>query len=442
MTNRKAWYALTVLVVAIIFGFVDRQILVLVVEPIKQDLGLSDLEVGALNGLGPALFAVVAGYPLAWLADRMDRRLLLIICILFWSAATGARAFADSFMGLMVFTVAIAVGEAVLTPVTYSLIPDLFRGSRRDTANFVFFGAVTVGVGLGLMLGGGTLGLVEQLRPGLPAYISDLSGWRIAFLLVAGPGILVALSVLPISAKRSSLAQRGQQEGEVKTSILPFIRSHWRSVLAINSAGSMYGLSMGILGIWLPIAIIREFALPAEDVGVQFGLAYFLGAIGGIGLAMASTNFWRKSAGHNYAVRAISVMSAVATPAILALAFAPTAQFAYFAAGAAIMLMIAGTAFSPSMLQNLAPPRLRARVSAIFMVLYAGVGASGPMLLGLLSDYTDVNLMVLVGITSGTGLVLCALLYRIAERYYQPFIEDEAESEGAAMAPVTTVPGH
>src|SRR3546814_626335 len=136
----SAWYALFVLVMATLFAYVDRQILNLVAPSLQASLGITDLQIGMLQGLGMAIFASVASYPLGWLADRFGRRLLLAIGVACWSLATALFAFQDSFGGLFAATIGIAIGEAGLAPIVFALIPDLFPETQRHHANFIFYG--------------------------------------------------------------------------------------------------------------------------------------------------------------------------------------------------------------------------------------------------------------------------------------------------------------
>lgn len=425
----RAWYALAVLIVAVVFGFIDRQIIVLVVEPMKLDLALNDLQIGAINGLGPALFAVVAGYPLAWLADRLDRRWLLIACILFWSAATAARSFAGSFGELMIFTIGIAIGEAVLTPITYSLIPDLFKGKRRELANLIFFGAVVTGVGIALMLGGVALATVESVRPLLPEGLRQLAGWRIAFLLVALPGILVALAVVPIPAGRAAKPTTDPQSLVASKSLLRYLRAEWRTVGPIFAASGLYAFAFGSFSLWLPVAIIRELGASAHAVGVNYGLTFTIAAALGVVCAMVSAGFWRRAAGEAHILRALWVMITLALLPILALSLVVTPTQAYLLAGISILLLICGNAYSPTMLQNLSPPLLRARVGAVSMILYAAFGACGPMVIGFLSDGTDSGLMPIVAGLSAAAFAAAALLFRLAEKPYARTVQALAASK-------------
>ena len=113
----RAWFALGVLGIAMVFGFIDARILVLLAQSIKTDLGLSDYQLGETHGLAPAIFLAVAMIPLAWLADRFERRTVLFGCVIFWSLATAASGLVTSFITLLACTIAIVVGEAGVTPI-------------------------------------------------------------------------------------------------------------------------------------------------------------------------------------------------------------------------------------------------------------------------------------------------------------------------------------
>ncbi len=416
-----AWYALAILIVVTIFGFVDRQIIILVVDPIKLELGLDDTQIGAIQGLGPALFAVLAGFPLAWAADRVDRRILLIACILFWSAATAARGIADGFGQLLLFTTGIAVGEAVLTPVIYSLIPDLFPGNRRVLANFILFGSLVIGVGLGLMLGGAALQLVETLRPSLPEPMASLSGWRLVFFLVAAPGVLLALLVVPIDARRRTPPRTTGTDPSSLTSLAMYFRTNRRTTIMIYSAMGFYAFAFGVIGAWLPVAISRDLGAPPAEVGVRYGLAFTVAAGLGVVTAMITSPQLRRVAGKGYIIRAIWLSMALATVPLALLATATSPMQAYMLAGIAFFIIMAGTAYSPTMLQDMSPPLLRARVAAVAMILYAGLGASGPMVAGAISSaWGDEpgTLLIIIATLSAFSLSMAALLYRMAERSY------------------------
>lgn len=158
----------------------------------------------------------------------------------------------------------------------------------------------------------------------------------------------------------------------------------------------------------------------------------------GIGLAMATASFWRRVAGEAHTIRALWVMMALAVVPIVALGFAASPAQAYIFSGLSFFLVMGGTAFSPSMLQELAPPLLRARVAATVMVLYAAIGATGPMVAGILSDSFGAGpgaLMTIIAGLSAVALAGAALLYRLSE---EPFVRTVREvTEGESAAPIS-----
>lgn len=144
-SGRAAWFALWVLVAATLFGFVDRQVLALVAEPMAKDLKLQDSHLGVIQGLGFAIFGLIATYPLGCLADRFDRRMVLGGCVVVWAVDTAACGLVDSCVPLLIATLALAAGEAGLVPIVYAAIPDLFQGRQRISANQIFYVASILG---------------------------------------------------------------------------------------------------------------------------------------------------------------------------------------------------------------------------------------------------------------------------------------------------------
>src|SRR3546814_795345 len=171
-----------------LFAFVDRQILNLVGPSLQTSLGFTDFQIGMLQGLGLAIFASVAAYPMGWLADRFGRRLILAVGIICWSLATGISGLQNSFGGLFLGTVGIAIGEAGVAPIIYAMIPDLFPERQRSTANFIFYGASLIGSGAGMAIGGGMLQWLSGSAHELPLWLAGIATWRLAMMMVAVPG--------------------------------------------------------------------------------------------------------------------------------------------------------------------------------------------------------------------------------------------------------------
>jgi MFS family permease len=412
----RAWSAIGLLGLATVFGYMDRQILVLVEEPLKRDLTLRDVQIGAILGLGPAAFAAIAGIPLGWLADRSNRMVVLALCVLLWSAFTAACGLAVSFQSLLVCAVGIAVGEAALGPIIYSLIPDLFVGSSRITANLLLYGIVVLGAGMGLIAGGAILGGVEVIRPTLPPLLRTVAGWRLTFFAVALPGPLIAAAIMLIPSRRK---RERASAASVPARLRDYFRGHARTAAGVYLGGGFLYFAGYAGSAWLPGALVRALGVTPQQVSVGIGSAYIVGAAVGITIAMLGSGLWRRIAGPHALLRALELtMAASIVPTVL-LAQVASAQQAYWLIGMQGAMITAGSGFSPAVLQDMAPPALRARLLAINSVVGVAVGASSPLLVGLISDQASDAPRALLRAVIGTavlGFALAALTYRLTER--------------------------
>jgi MFS family permease len=204
-SDRYGRYALGVLTSVYVFNYIDRQILSILAESIKADLGVSDAQLGYLYGTVFAVFYSLFGIPLGRLADVWDRRKLLAIGLGFWSAMTALSAFARTFPQLALARVGVGVGEASANPAAHSMLSDYFPAARRATVMAVYSTGIYIGTGLGLGIGG---------------LVVDRWGWRAAFLVAGLPGLLLALWVRTLREP-----SRGAREGTaVANAASPFAR--------------------------------------------------------------------------------------------------------------------------------------------------------------------------------------------------------------------------
>jgi MFS family permease len=205
--GRYARYVLGVLVVVYVFNFLDRQILSILAERIKADLGVTDAQMGYLYGTAFAVFFAIFGIPLGRLADVWDRRRLIAWGLAAWSAMTALSGLARSFPQLALARIGVGVGEASASPAAYSLLSDYFPRARRATALAVYSSGIYLGAGLGLGIGGLIVERWDAAWAGAaPPF--GLRGWQVAFLAVGLPGVLMALWVRTLREPR-----RGQTEG-------------------------------------------------------------------------------------------------------------------------------------------------------------------------------------------------------------------------------------
>jgi MFS family permease len=202
-----AWYVLAVLVLVYVFNFIDRQILSILAQEIKGDLGLSDAEIGFLYGTAFAVFYAIFGIPLGRLADVWVRRSLIAIGLAFWSAMTALSGTARSFASLGAYRIGVGVGEASASPAAFSSLVDWFPARLRATAISIYSSGVYIGAGIGIFLGGWIVDAWRAAYPDGGAPLA-LKGWHVAYIAVGLPGILLAIWVATLREPR-----RGQSEG-------------------------------------------------------------------------------------------------------------------------------------------------------------------------------------------------------------------------------------
>src|SRR5215468_3979201 len=212
-----ARYVLGVLVVVYVFNFLDRQILAILAERIRADLGVSDAELGFLYGTAFAVFFAVFGIPLGRLADVWDRRLLIALGLAVWSAMTVLSGLARSFPELALARIGVGIGEASAAPAAFSLLSDYFPPARRATVLAIYSSGIYIGAGLGLFIGGLIVDRWDAAYPVAAAAPLGLRGWQVAYLAVGVPGLPLALWVSTLREPRrgeSELAAAGVRAGQ------------------------------------------------------------------------------------------------------------------------------------------------------------------------------------------------------------------------------------
>tara|TARA_B100000676_G_C18061089_1_gene837818 strand:- start:1159 stop:2481 length:1323 start_codon:yes stop_codon:yes gene_type:complete len=367
-------YVLGVLVVVYVFNFLDRQIVTILAEPIKNELGLSDTQIGLMTGLAFALFYTVLGIPIARLADRASRVNVITTALVIWSGMTALCGVAQNFVQILAARIGVGVGEAGCSPPAHSLIADYYPPSERASALSIYALGIPIGSLLGLLAGG---------------WVAEFYGWRVAFLVVGVPGVLLAvvlkLTVLEPIRGMSDPAGTGAQP---QPPLLPTIKALLsnKTFVHIAMGGALTSFVGYGLGQWLPAFFIRLHGMGLAEVATYYGLVN--------GIASMAGTFLGGTLADRFAKREQRIY--VWLPAAGVLVSFPF----YFAAlvvgdwriAIAILLVPSflnslwlGPAFGT--IQNIAPQAMRALASAILLFILNIIGLGfGPFLVGVLSD--------------------------------------------------------
>lgn len=375
--DRTTRLMLWLLLVVYIFNFLDRQIVNILAEPIRRDLGLSDTQIGLMTGIAFALFYTVLGLPIARFADRpgTDRGRLITISLATWSAMTALCGLAQNFGQLLLARIGVGVGEAGCTPAAHSLIADSVPAERRASALAFYALGIPIGSLLGMLIGG---------------LLADTIGWRKAFLFVGAPGLLLALvTIVFLRDPRRSRVLEAKSSTAPVLSMGAAVESLLLSrtyvlLLAAGSAASF--LSYG-KGTWTTIFFQRTHGLSASEVGFWFGVGGGIAGIAGTFLGGWLADRYGKTNRRH-------VMTA---PAIGMAIAAPMAYAAYFMTDwrLALLLLLIPTLLNSlyygptySSAQGLVPLQARAMASAALLFCQNLIGLGlGPLFFGMFSDW-------------------------------------------------------
>jgi MFS family permease len=270
-----AWTVVAILIATAILSYTDRQVLSLLVDPIRADLGISDTQISLLLGTAFAVVYGFAGIPLGFLADRTSRRNLIFGGVLVWSIGTLACGFSRSFGELFAARIVVGLGEAVLSPAAISLISDYFPPSRRGTAVGCFLSGIAMGIGASILIGGGVLRLVESGALAGTALAAQ-PAWRLVLLVIGAPGVLWALAILAIREPARRMTQTNVTTAQTAET------AGWSRVIPIYIVVALASLVDNAVGAWAPTLLIREFTRNAAQVGVVLGLLLTAGFGGGV----------------------------------------------------------------------------------------------------------------------------------------------------------------
>jgi MFS family permease len=383
----QAWFAAAMLAIANTFAFVDRQALALLVQPIKQDLHASDTEMSLLYGLSFTIFYVLVGIPVARLADRTNRRNIVAAAIFVWSLATTFCGAARSFGTLFLARVGVGAGEGGLSPAAYSILSDYFPKDRLPAAMGLYQMGIYIGGAAALLLGGLLAGVVPPASLVTLPVIGAVKGWQLIFLALGVPGLgLSALMLLVREPVRQGPS--GLQPSPPIAAVFAQVARHWQVYLGIGLGFALMILVGNATGAWIPAFLERKFGLSTAEIGAAYGLITAVcGVTGTLAGGFAAAALRRRGyALGNLQAALFGFLGLV--PVTILFPQMPSATLALALIGA--MNFLAGFNFGGGLaaLQEITPNRMRALVSAGYMLMVNLIGAAGgPLAIALVTDY-------------------------------------------------------
>ena len=382
------WYTVAVLLLAYTFSFVDRQILNLLVTPIQADLGISDFQIGLLQGPAFVLTYVLMSVPVGRLVDRFHRVTIMAGGLLAWSAATVACGLSRSFAQLGFSRLGVGAGEAALTPAAWSVLSDTFPPEKLARPISVYLMGPYLGAGLAMIAGAEVLDWSREAgRIALPL-VGELAPWQFTFVAVGLPGLLIATMLLSIREPARKGRTRATGDAPPWSAVFSYVRRHARIYVALL-IGSPFIIVMlyGLQG-WIPTVMVRVYDWDLAQAGRVYGVIALLAGSGGV-----LTGPWAarrlEARGHaDYPLR-LAVIGAAGAAVAMALLPWQSSPYAGLACVAlASFFVTLPLAVVASALQLVTPNEMRGVIVGAYVVTTNVIGlALGPTLVAASTDY-------------------------------------------------------
>jgi MFS family permease len=381
-----AWFTVGILTVAYVFSFVDRQILNLLVGPIRKDLGISDTQMSLLMGFSFAVFYTFCGIPLGRLTDSRSRRVIIAAGVFTWSLMTAGCGLARHYWQFLVMRMGVGVGEASLSPSAYSLIADSFPRESRATAISVYSMGIYVGAGLAFVIGGVVIKFASAHPELTVPLVGAVRPWQLIFIALGAAGILFSLA---LPAIREPARQGVRVAGGVPLhEVWAYLRQSCRAVMCHNLGFAMLSLIGYSAVAWMPSHFIRNLGWNPAQSGLVLGSVVMvfgtLGVVGGGRLSYLLSR--RRYADANMRTGLIAAIAGIAFLLACPLISDPVLAAACFAPATICFSMPFGVAAAA--IQEMMPNPMRGQTSAIYLLVVNLIGLGlGPTAVAMTADY-------------------------------------------------------
>ena len=430
-----AWYSVGVLFLVSIFAYMDRLLLGFLIEPIKLELMLNDTQMGLISGLAFATTYVVMGVPLGRLVDRANRSYVLAVCVALWSITTCMCGFTAGFVSLFLMRVGVGIGEAGLHPAAVSIIGDMFPENKVAAPMSVFIMGGSIGGGLAIIGGAALIALFSSMGSISWAGFTDVSAWRLVFITVGLPGLIVA-AVVWLTVRDPGRRENPRLDTGNNTTlkdVLSYFRAH--SALFLFTLGGFIVHAFYSYGwhTWIPAMLSRSYGATPSDIGLYYGVGYLVCAVLG---ALSVGPLMRLFEQKGYVDAPVRVPLFLLAIMIIPAVFGPIMP-SFFLCILSLCIMIycyaAIVSISLVAIVRITPSNMRGLTSGIFIgVMNITGGAFGAVVIGILSDYVfgPENIGYALAVEGAITLPLAFWLFLKALPHYRASVQGEGSDSG------------
>ncbi len=409
-----SFYVVAVFMLLYMLSFVDRVLISLMIEPIKGEFDLSDTQIGLLVGFSFVLLYSVMGIPFGMMADRFNRRMLILVGVVGWSLATSLSGLATGFLWLLIARTAVGIGEAALSPAAISTIADRFRPQRLGIAVAIYSCGVTLGGGLAMAGGGLLISWANATSIALPL-LGTLEGWRLALFAVGLTGIPFAALVLLTVREAPRLGDRASSL--TMADVFKHILQRRKVFFGLFAGYSACAAASYIPLLWAPAFYARDFGLAPSEVGWLIGSMVGVLGLAGVVTGGRLSDRLLRNGKHDAPVRIVIASIVLQGPAFAAAYLVSDVRLslAFMALGIFTMSMFGS--LQATTIQLIAPAEMRGRMMGLYLLIANLVGMGlAPLVIGMLSDALSNHLGYAMAITSSCALIIAFFALHVCRR--------------------------
>ncbi|MGE0101608.1 MAG: spinster family MFS transporter [Blastocatellales bacterium] len=432
--SRVAWYVVGVLTFVYIFSFIDRQILNLLVRPIKRDLGISDTQMSLLMGFSFAVFYTVFGLPLGRLADSRSRRTIIAVGFAFWSVFTAGCGLARNFVQMLLLRMGVGVGEAALSPAAYSIISDYFPPRKRATAISLYSMGIYIGSGFAFIIGGLVARFASAQEMWEMPVIGAIRPWQLVFFIVGLPGVLLSLLMYTIREPyRRGMRRVTGEDGKSTTvqtpmnEVFSYIRSNWLTFLCHNLGFAFLSFSSYGTSAWVPTFFVRNHSWSESQAGQVYGWIVAIAATMGVAAGGWLADKLAERGYHDSTMRVGLLVSIAWFPFGWAYPFVSDPWVAAALLAPTVFLASAPFGVAPAAITQMMPNNMRAQASAIYLFTINLIGLGvGPTAVAMTTDYVFGNEMMVnysLAIVTTIAHIISSIMLWIGLKPYRRSLE-------------------
>ena len=421
------YYGVYVMTLAQVFAFIDRQIPAMLIEPIKVDFGLSDSQIALLGGAAFSIFYAFMALPIGYAVDRMNRKFILGMGILFWSLMTSLTGLANSFIKLFLARTGVAVGEAVMGPTSVSLVNDYFPEHKQGKPLGIITSGVYIGIGITLLAGGFLIDYLTEIGGITLPLIGYLKPWQATFIFVGLPGVLIALcAFLMVEPKRVNIVKEPKNKPNVKQLFL-HIYKHKETLIPMFIGLIFMSMIFYSFTFWAPTMMVRSYGLSLTEVGLILGMITIVSSISGTIFAGIIVDLLRV---RNYKDAPIRVAMFAVVLAFPSMALAPLMESITLSWILIAFYLFFISSFAPLGLlavSGISSGDIKGQMVAIYAFVVMVFGLSlGPQLTAFFTDFLfkDTSKLGLsMSLTASIVLPLSAIFFWISLPRYRGSVE-------------------